>query len=176
MPVLPTRAPFRHVAILSMLLLAGGCAKKDDKAPTQREQIGQVWKYEEKRDPQSGAPIPVAYIGSANSVKTLSAPDTFAVMLLQKMRNGQTSVTIKAVGAPFTCDLSDCSVKASVDGGDAKDWRGRITDAKDGVTLPPPQKAYEAIANSKIVKVQIDLGPEGVHPFEFRTAGLEWAR
>jgi hypothetical protein len=176
LPVAAPRSLFCHAAILSTLLLVGCGTKKDDKEPTQREQIGQAWKYEEKRDPQSGAPIPVAYIGSANSAKTLSAPDTFAVMLLQKMRNGQTSVTIKAVGAPFTCDLSDCSVKASIDGGKAKSWQGRITDANDGVTLPPPQKAYEEISNSKTVMVELNLGPEGVHPFEFRTVGLEWAK
>lgn len=164
-----------RLAVASLLLVSalsacGGAT--DDKQPTQREQIGQVWKYETEQS--NGRAIPLAYIGSANTVRTMTAPDTFAVLLLQKMRNGETGVTVKAVGAPFSCDLSDCNVDVSIDGKPPEKWRGRITDAKDGVTIPPSQKAYESLSSAKTVRVDITLGNEGAHPFEFRTEGLKW--
>ncbi|CAN5125279.1 hypothetical protein BH10PSE12_BH10PSE12_11870 [soil metagenome] len=158
------------IAIAALMLLAGCKAGESAKEPTQREQIGQVWKYETEKS------VPLAYIGSANSVKTLSAPDTFAVILLQKMKSGETGVTIKAVGAPFTCDLSACAVEASADGGPVLTWKGRMTETKDGIAIPPPQNAFEAISGAKQVKVILTLGSEGAHPFTFNTSGLDWAK
>jgi hypothetical protein len=158
------------------LLAACGSSGSGKEGATQRQQIGQVWKYEDKADPSTGKATPLAYLGSANSVKTMTAPDTFAVMLLQKMRNGETGVVVKAVGAPFTCDLSSCAVEASIDGGAAKKWQGRMTETKDGITIPPPQNAFEAIRDSKSVKVTLDLGAEGSHDFTFNTAGFAWPK
>ena len=53
----------RHIMPLAMLGLLAACSGGDKKEPTQRDQIGQVWKYE-----TAGASQKVAYIGSANSV------------------------------------------------------------------------------------------------------------
>ncbi|MGV3769089.1 MAG: hypothetical protein ACO1NM_03560 [Sphingobium phenoxybenzoativorans] len=158
------------------MLAACGSTNSDEGGATQRQQIGQVWKYEAKTDPATGKATPLAYLGSANSVKTMTAPDTFAVILLQKMRNGETGVTVKAVGAPFTCDLSSCAVEASMDGGAPKKWQGRMTETKDGISIPPPQNAFEAIRDSKSVKVKIDLGTEGAQEFTFNTAGFAWPK
>lgn len=162
--------------LMTAALLSACGAKDSSEGATQRQQIGQTWKYEEKADAATGKATPLAYLGSANSVKTMTAPDTFAVMLLQKMRNGETGVTIKAVGAPFTCDLSSCEVQASIDGGKPKSWQGRMTDTKDGIAIPPPQNAFEAIRDSKSIKVKLDLGTEGAHDFTFNTAGFAWPK
>lgn len=160
----------RPIAIAALVLLAACKGGESNSEPTQREQIGQAWKYETEKA------MPLAYIGSANSVKTLSAPDTFAVLLLQKMKSGQTGVTIKAVGAPFSCDLSDCSVEASADGGPTLNWKGRMTETRDGIEIPPPQNAFETIAKAKAVTVTLNLGSDGTHPFTFRTGGLTWPK
>jgi len=162
--------------LMTVALLSACGAKDSSEGATQRQQIGQTWKYEEKADAATGKATPLAYLGSANSVKTLTAPDTFAVMLLQKMRNGETGVTIKAVSAPFSCDLSSCEVHASIDGGKPKSWQGRMTDTKDGIAIPPPQNAFEAIRDSKSIKVKLDLGTEGTHDFTFNTAGFAWPK
>ncbi len=66
-----------------------------EKAPSQRDTIGQVWKYE---GAQAGSVPKVAYIGSANTVQTMTAPDTFSVLLIQPMSNGEKTVTVKLVG------------------------------------------------------------------------------
>jgi hypothetical protein len=167
--------PVILAGVIGALLLTGACkGGAEEKKVTQRQQIGQSWKYETEKAPGSGREIPVAYIGSANSVRTMSAPDTFAVVLLQKMRNGETGVTVKAVGAPFTCDLSDCSVEASVDGGSTKTWKGRLTDNKDGITIPPSQNAFDTLKKGKLLRITLNLGPEGAHPFDFKTEGLKW--
>ncbi|HEX7781897.1 MAG TPA: hypothetical protein VF509_03745 [Sphingobium sp.] len=161
---------------MTLVLLSACGSQESGEGATQREQIGQTWKYEQKADPATGKATPIAYLGSANSIKTMTAPDTFAVMLLQKMRNGETGVTIKAVGAPFTCDLSSCEVQASIDGNGPKTWQGRMTDTKDGIAIPPPQNAFEAIRDSKSVKVKLTLGTEGAHDFTFNTAGFSWPK
>lgn len=157
------------LAAVAMLPLAA-CGEKTSDEPTQREQIGQSWKYETK----SG--VPIAYIGSANSVQTMDAPDSFAVLLLQKMKNGETGVTIKSVGTPFTCDLSDCMVNVTIDGGEAKEWHGRMAETKDGIELPPSQNAFDSIKDAKSVQVTLDLGKQGKHPFIFSTAGFAWPK
>ena len=164
----------RKFLSLTAALLVAACGKAENEQVTQRQQIGQQWKYEKEKG-ADGHEIPLAYIGSANSVRTMTAPDTFAVLLLQKMRNGETGVTVKAVGAPFTCDLSDCAVEASVDGGASTSWKGRMTDAKDGISIPPPQRAFEAIEKAKTLTVTIDLGQQGKHSFNFNTAGFDWS-
>lgn len=152
---------------LGTLGLLAACGSGEE-APTQREQIGQVWKYEEN----GGAKV--AYIGSANTVATIHAPDTFSVMLVQPMQNGEKDVTVKLVGAPFTCDLSDCSVTATTDDGKTHEWKGRVADTSDGIEILPSQKAYEAIAKAKTVKVNLAVGPKDqTFPFEFKVAGLD---
>jgi hypothetical protein len=164
---------FTFAPLLPVVALAA-CNSGGKTEVTQRQQIGQVWKYEKEKD-SAGHEIPLAYIGSANSVRTMTAPDTFAVVLLQKMRNGETGVTVKAVGAPFACDLSDCAVEASVDGGAPRKWQGRMTETKDGIAIPPPQNALEAIEKAKTLTVKLDLGTQGKHSFDFNTAGLDWS-
>lgn len=156
------------VLSLSALALLAACGS-DKKEPTQREQIGQSWKYENGAD---GAKL--AYIGSADSVATMSAPDTFSVLLIQPMKNGERNVTVKLVGAPFTCDLSDCAVNAVTDDGKAHRWKGRMAGTNDGIEILPSQNAYEAIAKAKSVKVELALGPKDqTHAFQFNVAGLD---
>ncbi len=138
----------RPIIALAALSLLAACSSGGEDGPTQRQQIGQVWKYEGGGAGQAK----VAYIGSANSVQTPTAPDTFAVLLVQPMRNGEKTVTVKLVGAPFQCDLSACAVTVTDGKGESETWTGRLTDAKDGVELPPSQKAYETIAASDQIK------------------------
>lgn len=158
----------RNVMILASLGLLAACGG-GSKEPTQREQIGQNWKY---RDGAAGAKV--AYIGSANMVKTMTAPDTFSVLLVQPLSNGEKDVTVKLVGAPFRCDLSDCAVTATTDDGKTHRWHGRMADTRDGIEIKPSEKAYEAIAAAKTVKVDLVIGPKTESfPFEFRVAGLD---
>lgn len=153
------------LAGLGLLAACGGGSKE----PTQRDQIGQVWKY---RDAGQGAKL--AYLGSANTVQTMTAPDTFSVLLIQPMSNGEKDVTVKLVGAPFHCDLSDCAVTAVTDDGKTHRWQGRMADTNDGIEIKPSEKAYEAIARSKSVKINLAVGAKDESfPFEFTVAGLD---
>lgn len=157
----------RNIMMLGAIGLLAACGS-GEKQPTQRQQIGQVWKYETNGDAK------VAYIGSANQVATIHAPDTFSVMLVQPMSNGEKDVTVKLVGAPFTCDLSDCAVTATTDDGKTHRWQGRVADTNDGIEILPSQRAYEAIKGSKTVKVNLAVGPKDqTFPFEFKVAGLD---
>ena len=160
------RWPLAAALIATASLTA--CGGGESKGPTERERIGTNWKYETQQG------VKLAYLGSANSVATMTAPDTFAVLLLQKMRNGETGVTVKAVGAPFFCDLSDCTVAVSADGGAAKTWQGRMTDNKDGIEIPPARDAYDTIRKAKALKITVGLGPKEKQAFDFNVAGLEW--
>ncbi len=156
-------------ALAACALLSGcGLLDKKDKGPTQRQTIGQTWKYEDKDGRK------LAYIGSANSVKTLTAPDTFAVLLLNDTGKGTTGVTVKTVGAPFTCDLSDCTVEAIADGGKPQTWIGSITDNKDGIYVPPARKAFDQIARADRLRVTVGIGPKQKQAFDFVVKGLEW--
>lgn len=137
----------RKFLTLTAALLVAACGKAENGQVTQRQQIGQQWKYEKEKG-ADGRAIPLAYIGSANSVRTMTAP--------------------------FTCDLSDCAVEASVDGGAPTSWKGRMTDAKDGISIPPPQRAFEAFEKAKTLTVTLDLGRQGKHSFNFNTAGFDW--
>ncbi|ANI77984.1 MULTISPECIES: hypothetical protein [Sphingobium] len=162
----------RGILALAAIGLIAACSG-EDKGPTQREQIGQQWKYEAG---EGGQPK-LAYIGSANSVQTMTAEDTFSVLLVHPMPEGGGEVTVKLVGAPFSCDLSDCRVTAVTDDGKSHDWRGRMTDNKDGIEVLPAAKAYEAVERSKVVKVNLVVGPKDkTFPFEFRVAGLDWKK
>ena len=159
----------RHFIAITAIGLLAACSS-GDKGPTQRDTIGQTWKYEAG----SGGKPKLAYIGSANAVQTMTAADTFAVLLVQPMDNGEQSVTVKLVGAPFQCDLSDCAVTAIADGGRPLRWKGRMTDAKDGIEILPSQNAYEAIAKAQTVSVNLVTGPKDqTAPFAFNVAGLD---
>lgn len=159
------------IAAATMTLAA--CSGKKDEGPTQRQQIGQTWKYEGGEG--GGAKgAKVAYIGSANAVQTMTAPDTFSVLLIQPLKNGTADVTVKLVGAPFTCDLSDCSVKARIDGGEAEVWKGRVATNDDGITIAPSQGAYAEIRKAKTVTVDLVVdGKDQTAPFTFNVAGLD---
>lgn len=159
----------RQIIIPTALALLAACSSGDKEQPTQRQQIGQVWKYETAGQ---GAKPTVAYIGSANSVQTMTAPDTFSVLLIQPMANGEKEVTIKLVGAPFTCDLSACSVTAHADGGKALTWKGRLTENKDGIAILPSQNAYEAIVKAQSISVDLAINPKEKAPFRFDVGGL----
>ena len=164
------RAMWMIAAPLTIMGVTLAACSEKPKEPSQREQIGQVWKYEGGE----GAAAKVAYIGSANSVQTMTAPDTFSVLLVQPLKNGTSDVTVKLVGAPFTCDLSDCRVKATTDDGKSHDWKGRVTENKDGITIAPSQGAYAAIKEAKSVKVDLIVdGKEQTAPFDFNVAGLD---
>ncbi|MGE4322312.1 MAG: hypothetical protein AB7E60_04720 [Sphingobium sp.] len=157
----------RIVMMMTAIGLLAACSGASDK-PTQRQQIGQVWKY------QDGSTGKVAYIGSANSVATMTAPDTFSVILVQPMRNGEKNVTVKLVGAPFRCDLSDCAVSATTDDGRTHRWHGRMADTNDGIEIKPSEKAYETLRAAKTVKIALAAGAqEQDYPFEFNVAGLD---
>jgi hypothetical protein len=159
----------RGIWALAAIGLVAACSG-EHKGPTQREQIGQQWKYEAG----PGVKPKLAYIGSANSVQTMTAEDTFAVLLVQPMSEGGSEVTVKLVGAPFTCDLSDCQVTAVTDDGKSHAWRGRMTENKDGIEVLPAAKAYQAVERSKVVKVNLIVGPKDkTFPFEFNVAGLD---
>jgi hypothetical protein len=157
--------------ISALLATLAGCSGEEKQA-TQREQIGQSWKYE--TEGSDSAPVAIAYIGSANSVQTMTAPDTFSVLLVQPMANGEKEVTVKLVGAPFTCDMSDCVVTARADDGKTMTWKGRLTENHDGIAIMPSQNAYEAIAKAKVVKVDLAVGAKDkTFPFAFNVAGLD---
>lgn len=168
-PIQKTYLPGQAICALAALTILSACGT-DDKGPTQREQIGQAWKYETKEN------VPLAYIGSRNSVATPTAPDSFSVLLLQRLKNGETEVTVKLVGAPFTCDLSDCAIEARADGGAPARWHGRLTDAKDGITIPPSQPAFKHIAGAKEIAVNLEVAPKTMQSFTFATAGLDWKK
>ncbi|HCW61309.1 MAG TPA: hypothetical protein DHB48_09980 [Sphingobium sp.] len=159
----------RHVIIMAGIALISACsAGEKAKEPTQREQIGQSWKYEEAEGTK------LAYVGSANSVATMTAPDTFSVLLVQPMSNGEKTVRVKLVGAPFRCDLSDCAVTARADGGEPMEWKGRMTTTDDGIELPPSQKAYEAIKAARTIDVDLITGTKDeTTRFRFNVAGLD---
>lgn len=161
------------LTIAAAALTLAACSGKKDEGPTQREQIGQTWKYEGgKGGGAKGAKV--AYIGSTNTVQTMTAPDTFSVLLVQPLKNGTADVTVKLVGAPFTCDLSDCRVRASVDGGEVEEWQGRVATNDDGITIAPSQGAYAAIKGAKTLKVDLVVdGKEKTAPFTFNLAGLD---
>ena len=160
----------RSLWMLAAIGLLAGCSGSDKEGPTQREQIGQQWKYE---GGQAGK-ARLAYIGSANSVQTMTAEDTFSVLLIQPMAEGGAEVTVKLVGAPFSCDLSNCRVTAVTDDGKTHEWRGRMTENKDGIEVLPAAKADRAIKGSKLLKVNLVVGPKDkTYPFQFNVAGLD---
>ena len=155
--------------LLAATALLAACSQ-ESKEPTQREQIGQSWKYEGGE----GEKAKVAYIGSANTVATLTAPDTFSVLLVQPVGKGAADVTIKLVGAPFSCDMSDCHVSATTDDGKRHEWKGRMTPNKDGITILPSQGAYDAIHDAKSVNVDLVIGAKDkTAPFTFNVADLK---
>lgn len=159
----------RAMLMIAAVATLAACSDKN-KEPSQRDQIGQVWKYE---GGEAGK-AKVAYIGSANTVATMTAPDTFSVLLVQPLEEGTADVTVKLVGAPFTCDLSNCRVTATTDDGKRHAWKGRMTEAKDGITIAPSQGAYKVIEGAKSVKVDMVVGPkDATAPFEFNVAGLD---
>lgn len=158
----------RGIMVVATIGLMTACSPAEQE-PTQREQIGQQWKYEG----DAGAKPKVAYIGSTNSVSTMTAPDSFSVLLVQPMKEGGAEVTVKLVGAPFTCDLSNCSVTAVTGDGKTHEWKGRMTENKDGIEVLPASKAYEAIRDSETLKVNLVVGPkDATFPFAFNVAGL----
>lgn len=160
----------RSIWALAALGLVAACSSPEDKAPTQRDKIGQVWKYESG----AGGRTKLAYIGSANTVQTMTAADTFSVLLVQPLSEGGADVTVKLVGAPFTCDLSDCRVMATTGDGKTHEWKGRMTENKDGIEVLPAAKAYQAIKGSKTIKVDLVVGPKDKSfPFQFNVAGLD---
>lgn len=162
----------RGIMALAAIGLVAACSP-GEKEPTQREQIGQQWKYEGGE----GANAKVAYIGSTNSVSTMTAPDSFSVLLVQPLKEGGAQVTVKLVGAPFSCDLSNCSVTAVTDDGKTHEWKGRMTENKDGIEVLPASKAYEAIEGSKTVKVNLVVGPKDeTFLFAFNVEGLKLGR
>lgn len=160
----------RSFMALAAMVAVAGCSGDKAEGPTQREQIGQQWKYEGGQ----GSKAKVAYIGSANTVPTMTAADTFSVLLVQPLSTGGADVTVKLVGAPFTCDLSDCRVTASADNGKPREWKGRMTDNKDGIEVLPAAKAYDMIRGAKAVTVDLIVGPKDkTAPFTFNVAGLK---
>lgn len=163
----------RAIVMIAAIATLAACSDKP-KEPSQRDQIGQVWKYEDGPDGAEAGKAKVAYIGSANAVATMTAPDTFSVLLVQPLDKGMADVTVKLVGAPFTCDLSDCHVTATTDDGKRHEWKGRMTQTKDGITIAPSQGAYEAIKDAKRVKIDLVVGPkDATAPFDFNVAGLD---
>lgn len=164
----------RAILMIAAVATLAACSEKKAQAPTQRQQIGQTWKYEGGPDGAGGGKAKVAYIGSVNSVQTMTAPDTFSVLLVQPLTEGGADVTVKLVGAPFTCDLSDCRVTATTDDGKRHVWKGRMATNDDGIAIPPSQGAYEAIKAAKSVKVDLVVDGKGqTAPFDFNVAGLD---
>ena len=160
----------RSIWALTALGLVVACSSPEEKGPTQRDQIGQVWKYEAG----AGGKAKVAYIGSANTVQTMTAEDTFSVLLVQPMDRGEADVTVKLVGAPFSCDLSDCRVMTRTDDGKTHEWKGRMTDNKDGIEVLAAARAYDAIRHARTVKIDLVVGPKNkTFPFQFNVAGLD---
>jgi hypothetical protein len=160
----------RKFMALAAVAAVVGCSGDKPEGPTQREQIGQQWKYEGGQ----GGKAKVAYIGSANAVPTMTAADTFSVLLVQPLSTGGADVTVKLVGAPFTCDLSDCRITATADDGKPREWKGRMTENKDGIEVLPAAKAYQTIRDAKVVKVDLVVGPKDkTAPFTFNVAGLK---
>jgi hypothetical protein len=158
----------QKMIILAGLGLLAACAGGKDEV-SQRDQIGQSWKYD-----KAAGTAKVAYIGSANSVQTMTAKDTFSVLLVQPLDNGEKNVRVKLVGAPFRCDLSDCAVTATTDDGKTHRWKGRMTDTNDGIEILPSQNAYQAIEKAKSVKVDLAVGPkDSTFPFQFNVSGLD---
>ncbi|WP_313809381.1 hypothetical protein [Sphingobium sp.] len=154
---------------LAALGLMAACSSSQDKGPTQRDRIGQVWKYEGGGSGHAR----LAYIGSANTVQTMTAADTFSVLLVQPMATGEADVTVKLVGAPFSCDLSDCRVTAQTDDGKTHEWKGRMTENRDGIEVLPAAGAYDAIRDTKTLNVNLIVGPKDKSfPFQFNVAGL----
>lgn len=161
----------RAIMMIAAVATLAACGDKKPKEPTQREQIGQMWKYE---GAEGGGRPKVAYIGSANSVQTMTAPDTFSVLLIQPLKEGGADVTVKLVGAPFTCDLSDCRVTATTDDGKKHEWQGRMATNDDGIAIAPSQGAYAIIKDAKRLKVDLIVdGKTQTAPFEFNVAGLD---
>jgi hypothetical protein len=104
----------------------------------------------------------------------MTAPDTFSVLLVQPLKNGTADVTVKLVGAPFTCDLSDCRITAQLDGGRKEEWQGRMATNDDGITIAPSQGAYAAIRKGRSLTVDLVVdGKEKTAPFTFNVAGLD---
>jgi len=161
----------RAILMIATVATLAACGDNKPKEPTQREQIGQVWKYE---GAENGGRPKVAYIGSANSVQTMTAPDTFSVLLVQPLKEGGADVTVKLVGAPFTCDLSDYRITATTDDGKKHEWKGRMATNDDGIAIAPSQGAYGVIKDAKSVKVDLVVdGKSQTAPFEFNVAGLD---
>lgn len=159
----------RAILMIAAVATLAACAEKPH-GPTQRERIGQVWKYEGGEAGKAR----VAYIGSTNSVQTMTAPDTFSVLLVQPLKEGGADVTVKLVGAPFTCDLSDCRVTATTDDGKRHEWKGRMATNDDGIAIAPSQGAYDAIKAARRVKVDLVVdGKAATAPFAFNVAGLD---
>lgn len=159
----------RCILALATIGLIAACSSGKEET-SQRDQIGQAWKYE---GGEGGKPK-LAYIGSANSTPTMTAEDTFSVLLVQPLDTGGADVTVKLVGAPFTCDLSDCRLTVTTNDGKTHQWKGRMTENKDGITIPPSQKAYETIEKAQSVKAYLVVGPKDKNfPFEFNVAGLK---
>lgn len=50
----------RSIAVLAALGLIVACSSSGDKGPTQRDQIGQVWKYEGGEGGKARSPISAA--------------------------------------------------------------------------------------------------------------------
>jgi hypothetical protein len=165
----------RVLMVIAAAASVAACSGTREEGPTQRERIGQSWKYEGGESPgDGGAAAKVAYIGSANAVQTMTAPDTFSVLLVQPLKSGTADVTVKLVGAPFTCDLSNCRITARVDGGKAEEWQGRMATNDDGITIAPSQGAYAAIRKAKTLTVDLVVdGKEKTTPFTFNVAGLD---
>ena len=72
----------RPIIALAALSLLAACSSGGEDGPTQRQQIGQVWKYEGGAAGQAK----VAYIGSANSVQTPTAPDLSLIHISEPTR------------------------------------------------------------------------------------------
>ncbi|MDO7834187.1 hypothetical protein Q4610_03930 [Sphingobium sp. HBC34] len=163
----------RAILMIAATMTVTACADQSE-GPTQRETIGQVWKYEGGESGTGGKVAKVAYIGSVNSVPTMTAPDTFSVLLVQPLKQGGADVTVKLVGAPFTCDLSDCRVTATTDDGRRHAWQGRMATNDDGIAIAPSQGAYDVIRDAKRVKIDLVVdGKAGTAPFVFNVAGLD---
>src|SRR3546814_8582993 len=71
-------------------------------------------------------------------------------------------------------DLSDCKVMAITDDGKTHEWKGRMTENKDGIEILPAARPYDAIKDGKMLKVNLVIGPKDkTFPFIFNVAGLD---